>query len=581
MSAVEPSILVFPDLLRWRAASSPDGLAMVVDGGGSLTFGSWDHRSDTAAAGLAARGVQSGDRVALLFDSARWIDYAVAYLAVHKAGGVAVPLAPRFTSDELAYVFGHCEASALVCPPDLTPASPPGWVAHPAELAEGRGGEPFQAPIGPYDLADILYTSGTTGRPKGVACTHENVVYRLPPDKGDLRPVRFLHAFPIGTNAGQEVLRVPLRRANTTAHTLARFDPEPFCALIATHGVQRLQLVPAMAQMILVSGAHRRHDVSSIERITLGSAPTPPSLLPRLAEAFPTAEVWNVYTLTESGPARTLMVYDPDRPGSVGKPVWGSEVKVADDDGGPLPAGQTGEVWLRLEGAPRRSYYRDPEATAATFVADWLKTGDVGYLDDGGCLFLVDRKKDVIISGGFNVSSVEVEGALHEHPAVTDAAVFGLPHEVLGQHVAAAVVTSAPVGERELQSFVRLRLADYKVPNRIVSVEAIPRNASGKILKRQLREGLVAVAASAEAVAPRSPVEERIASIWADVLDVESVGVHDDFFENGGHSLAATQMAARLQDAFGVDLDVALLFEAPTVAELADAVQAAPSRSTG
>lgn len=567
-----PQVSIFPDLVRWRAATDPDRVVLVVDGAGSLTFGEWDSRSNAVARGIEARGVRPGHRVALVFDSARWVDYAVSYVGVQKAGAVAVPLAPRFTDAELAKVFDHCGASAVVCPEDLAPGAAPGWQARPAELEDGQSRDPFQAPVRPTDLADILYTSGTTGMPKGVACSHENVVFDVPPEPvagRERAAVTFLHAFPIGTNAGQEVLRVPLRRGNTTAITMPAFEPDRFCALIAEHCVMRLQIVPAMAQVILASGAHTRHDTSSVERITLGSAPTPPTLLPRLAAAFPTAELWNVYTLTEAGPARTLMIYDPDRPGAVGKPVWASEVRVVDESGSPQPAGQTGEVWLRREGAPTRSYYRDPEATADTWSGDWLRTGDLGCLDADGYLYLLDRKKDVIISGGFNVSSVEVENALYEHPAVLEAAAFATPHGVLGQGVAAAVALSSPATEPELREFLRERLADYKIPHRITVVQRLPRNASGKVLKRELRDMAVAVNPAPEHLAPRTPLENCIASAWEEVLGIDDVGVNDNFFELGGHSLAAAQVISRIIDALGVELPVTALFEAPTVAELA------------
>ena len=554
-----------------------------------MTYGEWERRSNAAAAGVLAHGVRRGDRVALLFDNARWTDYAVGYIAVLKAGATAVPLGTRFAGPELRTILDHCEPAGIVGPPDLVPDGAPGWVASPAELeAAGRDTGPSDDPavasgarvVEPGDLAEILYTSGTTGRPKGVAVSHENVLFHDPPPDETLGRAAFVHAFPIGTNAGQEVLRLPLRRGDRTAVVLPVFDPERFCALVARHRVRRLQLVPAMAEMLLASGALERHDLSSLERVTLSSAPAPPALLRRLAAALPEVTLWNTYALTEAGTARTLMVHDGTRPGSVGRPVGGTEVRIVDDQGRDVATGAVGEVWLRRPGAPMRRYYRDAEATAATFVGEWVRTGDLGHVDDDGYLYLDDRKKDVIISGGLNVSSLEVEDVLHEHPAVAEAAVFAVPHEVLGQDVAAAVVPRAEVTERDLQSFVRERLAEHKTPHRVFLVEHLPRNPSGKVVKQELRDTFGAVTGAGSSrgsapVPPRTPEERTVLSVWEEVLERDGVGVDDDFFALGGHSLAAASVVARLNDSLGIDLPPDAVFEAPTVAELTAVVAAA------
>ena len=574
-----------PDLLAARVAEDPDAIALVVDGGDRLSYREWDQRANAAARGLVAHGARPGDRIALLFDNARWTQYAVTYLAVLKAGATAVPLGPRFAGRELTSVLEHCGATGVVRPPDLAAGDAPGWATDLSGLEAGQDADtPVRVAVGSGDLAEILYTSGTTGRPKGVAVSHESVMFHDPPPEPPTSGrASFVHAFPVGTNAGQEVLRLPLRRSDRTAVVLPVFDPERFCALVAELRVRRLQLVPAMAEMILSSGAIGRHDVSSVERVTLSSAPSPPALLARLAAALPHAEVWNTDALTEAGTARTLLVYDGTRPTSVGRGVGGTEVRVVDDDGIDVGPGVTGEVWLRRPGAPPRSYYRDPEATAEGFAGDWVRTGDVGYLDTEGYLFLVDRKKDLVISGGLNVSSLEVEAVLNEHPAVAEAAVFGVPHEVLGQDVAAAVVLRSPADERELQAWVRERLAEYKTPHHLFVVERLPRNLSGKVLKRELRAtfgGSAGPAGGAVPVPPRTPLEGELLSIWEEVLDRRGFGVEDDFFALGGHSLAAAQVVARVNDILGLDLPPDTVFESPTVAELAARAETAGRSQT-
>jgi len=578
---VSGAALVVPDLLRRRADEDPDAVALRVGGAEALTYGRWEARSNAVARGLAGRGVRPGQVVALIFGNERWVDYAVCYLAVHKAGAAAVPLGSRFAGPELEHVLAHAGATGVVRGGGSGAPAPDGWVAEPDELEAGQATGALRAPVGPDDLAEIIYTSGTTGTPKGVACSHLSIMaHDLPADSGTAPapgagPVSFLHAFPIGTQAGQEALRVPLRIAGRVAIALPSFDPDQACALVARHKVARLQLVPAMAQMIVASGAHRGHDVSCVRRVVLSSAPAPPALFECLAQAFPGATLWNAYALTEAGAARTLMQWDGARPTAVGRPVGETEVRIADESGEPAPVGETGEVWLRRRGTPAREYYRDPAATAETFAGGWVRTGDLGHLDADGYLYLVDRKKDLVISGGSNVSSVEVENALYEHPAVVEAAVFGVPHPVLGEDVAAAVVVRSATTERELQDVVRARLAEHKVPHRVVLVDRLPRNDSGKVVKAELRQRFSEEVPGAAFVAARDRTEAVVASVWEAVLAVPRVGVHDDFFALGGHSLAAAQIAARLEDALGITVEVGAVFESPTVAELARVVRQA------
>jgi acyl-CoA synthetase (AMP-forming)/AMP-acid ligase II/acyl carrier protein len=561
-----------PDLLQARARETPGHVALVVDGGAGLDYGVWLQRSAAAARALADAGVRPGDRVGLLFDNPWWTDYAVCYLGVLGLGAVAVPLSPRFAAGELRRIAEHAGLELLVRPTALADlaAAADCRALDPAALERGAQGEGGAWALRPEDLAEIVYTSGTTGEPRGVACPHASIVAsELPPAPAG--QASFLHAFPIGTNAAQECVRMPLYRA-MTAVVLPAFDAERLCAVLAERRIARLQLVPAMAQLVVEVAAVGKYDLSSVERVTLSSAPAPPGLWPQLAAAFPNAELYNAYALTEGGGARTLMRYDPDRPDAVGRPVAGTELRIVDARGEDVGPGETGEVWLARPAAPRREYHRDPAATAAAYAGRWLRTGDLGYLDADGVLRLVDRSKDIVITGGLNVSPREVEDVLHEHPAVLEAAVLGVRHPTLGEDLAAVVVPRGPADERELQRFVRSRLAEHKVPHRIAFVDALPRNASGKVLKRELRARLAEhTAATAASPAPEDAAFRAVLAAWRDVLGPDT-DPREDFFALGGHSLAAAQVVARLRDALGVELPVSAVFDHPTVAELTAAI---------
>jgi acyl-CoA synthetase (AMP-forming)/AMP-acid ligase II len=486
-----------PDLLRERATREPGRPAIIVDGGGSMSFGHWEYRSNAIARGLVQRGVTVGDRIALFFENAEWLDFAVAYFAVLKAGAIAVPLSGRFTGLELVSVFDRCAAVGTIWGEHMPEA--PGWRATTAELESGQSGEGFQVAVASHDVAEVLYTSGTTGQSKGVACRHFHAVQPFVP--GDWLPAwwracaggTFVHANAISTAAGQLRLLEPLGPVRMTTLALPLFDPDRFCAVVAESSAVVVQLVPAMASSILDSGADRRHDLSAVQVVSLGCAPLPPPLIPPLAAAFPGARLVNMYELTEARHVGTMCVYDKaTQAGSVGPPRGATKITITDESGTEVPAGVVGEVRLRWPGLPPQHYFRDAEATASVFVAGWTRTGDVGYLDEGGCLHLVDRLKDVIIKGGINIGSVEVENVLREHWAVADCAVFGYPDKTLGEDIAAALVLKHQVSLRDLRDFLHTRLPPHKIPAQFLKLEKLPRNRSGKVVKGQLREWILA-----------------------------------------------------------------------------------------
>lgn len=485
-------VSVIPDLLRKRAAETPHATALIVDGRGSMSYGEWDAGSNAIARGLADRDVVAGDRIALFFENAEWLEFAAAYFAVLKAGAIAIPLSSRFTGPELAAVLERCAATGVICGKN----APQGyrWHATVTELAQRQSSEPFGVGVLPEDVAEVLYTSGTTGLPKGVACRHVHVVTALtktagwPPDwwracAGGV----YLHMNAVSTAAGQLRLFEPLGPISMTTLALPVFDPSRFCQLTAEHRAAIVQLVPATASSMLDSGAWRQHDLSAVRVVSLGCAQVPASLVPGLKAAFPAARLVNMYELTEARYAGTSLVYDGMRSASVGLPRGATQLAVTDDEGRDLPAGVVGEIRLRWRGLRPQHYFRDAAATASVFVNGWTRTGDVGYLDDDGYLYLTDRLKDVIIKGGMNISTFEVENALRKHPQVTDCAIFGIPDKSYGEEVAAAIVSGRPLSLSDIRGFLGAELAAHKIPTKLMRLTELPRNRSGKVLKNDLR----------------------------------------------------------------------------------------------
>ena len=495
-----------------------------------VSFAAW-HRAVAALAGeLRALGVTKGDRVALA--SRNLPEWPVVFFAVTVLGAICVPLNAWWTGAELVYGLNNSGSKLLICDAERLARIAPHRAELPAletVIVSRLGAAPAgvlrledligtsaqwpslpdadlpAAELLPDDPATILYTSGTTGHPKGALGTHRNLVTNIlsggfaaarsvlrredalpaPARKVILTVIPLFHA---------TACSATLMGAVAAGHTIVlmyKWDPVTAFGIIEREKVNVTGGVPTIAWQLLEHPERGNYDLSSIEAIGYGGAPSAPELVRKIHEVFG-ALPGNGWGMTET--SATVASHSAEdylnRPTSCGPPVAAADLEIRADDGVTvLPSGEIGELWAR---GPMivAGYWNNPEASAATFVDGWVRTGDLAWLDAEGFCFIADRAKDMLIRGGENIYSSEVENALYEHPAVTDAAVVGVPHRTLGEEPA-AVVHLAPglaASEAELQAFVRERIAAFKVPVRILfHAETLPRNANGKILKKDLR----------------------------------------------------------------------------------------------
>jgi long-chain acyl-CoA synthetase len=494
------------------------------------------HRRAAAQVAVALRdryGVEPGDRVAVAMRNLP--EWSVAFWGAAAAGAVVVPLNAWWTGPELSYGLRDSGTTVVFVDGQRLERLAPELTALPevrVVLARDDGagldadatrfedlladdGRDVQLPavdLDPDDDATIFYTSGTTGPPKGVLGTHRNICTNLvslgfvtmrgllrsrPAADGRSASGRnvYLLSVPFFHATGCHSVLVANLAAGNQLVLMRRWDAGRALELIEQERVTTFGGVPAMVWQVLEHADFERRDLSSLRAVGYGGAPAAPELVRAIEQRFPGRLPSNGYGLTETSSVTTMnagadYIAHPD---SVGVAVPVCDVRVVDEQGRPQPVGEVGELWIQGPNVVK-GYWNKPEETAASFTDGWLHTGDLARLDDEGFVYIVDRAKDLVIRGGENISSVEVEAALFEHPAVTDAAVLGLPHPVLGEEVGAVVHTApgATVTEDELREHVAARLAAFKVPVRIwFSEEPLPRNPAGKILKRDLKQSLL------------------------------------------------------------------------------------------
>ncbi len=522
------------DLLRSTAAAVPDRPALVFRGR-PISYAELDERVDLTAAALAGFGVAKGDRVALLAGNVPEFVYGL-YGAM-RAGATACPLNVMLTPGEVVHILADCGAKAAITELEALPGllsirerleelqtviaiggppAPPGTAS--LEEALGQAGDPPNVETDPSDLAAIAYTAGTTAMPKGAMLTHANLLANLDqmsrveaivPTEHDvlLLALPLFHIYALNVILGLTV------KTGATAVLVERFDPEDSLGLIDRHGITVLVGAPPMFSAWLEAAGGGPTEAFRGVRLAISGAS---ALSPGAFEAFQQAfgiTIWEGYGLTEAAPAVTSNAVGPSaKPGSIGLPLPGVEVRLVDEDGEDVEEGDPGEIEIR---GPNvfSGYWGRTELNQEIFDGEWLKTGDVAYQDEDGYLFIVDRKKDLIIVSGFNVFPKEVEEAIERHPAVAEAAVVGIPDDRTGEAVQAWVVPreGESVAAEALLDFLQGQLARFKWPKDVQIVQELPHHVTGKVLRRALRgeeilgEEAVPEGATKSSATPESP----------------------------------------------------------------------------
>ncbi|HTJ66955.1 MAG TPA: long-chain fatty acid--CoA ligase [Actinospica sp.] len=442
-----------------------------------ITYTELDELAGRFAAALLAEGVERGDRVALQLPNVP--EFLVAYYGILKAGCVVVPMNPQLTEPETAYMVGHSGARKHI--DDLEDV---------VSMCEAAKYAADVAATNPQDAAVIIYTSGTTGRPKGaelshfqlyMSCTVASETFGAVPEDVTLAALPLFHIYGLSCSLNSVV------RYGSTMSLVRKFEVGAVFDAMAKHGVTITLGVPTMYHALLMSDVGDR-DLSAFRVASCGGAPMPKALIEGFEQKFGVT-VLEGFGMSETGAAGFVNRPDARRVGSIGMPLWGVQARIDGAEGltGPDHVGE-----LLMKGhVVMTGYHDDPTATGQTLVDGWLHTGDLGYVDEDGFYYIVDRIKDMIIRGGFNVYPREVEEVLYRHPAVREAAVVGRPDERLGEEVVAVIVLKPDAGDLsadDVIEYCRTSLAGYKCPREVRFVDQLPRNASGKVLKRELRQ---------------------------------------------------------------------------------------------
>lgn len=499
------------DVVRASGGAARDKIALIVEDE-AYSYAELDRRSNILANWLIASGVVPGDRIAVL--SKNNAEFVFLLFAIAKAGAVLVPLNWRLSPTEINYIVGDAAPSAIFVERGLEKLVPEAAVADGktvvftdvmSDLPDDVSAHDPTVACGPEDVAMLIYTSGTTGYPKGAMITHHNFVRHCGLDDpntplwwGIASDEMCLVVLPLFHVGGLEMLLRPLfTGASVLLHR--DFDIERILVDIGRHKVTMTGLVPTALQMMLAHPQSTEVDFTSLNKFLYGAAPIPIGLL-KEALGRMRCDFVGTYGMTESNGVMAMLApcdhldHDAERLRSTGKPTFATEVRIVGDEGDDLPPGEIGEILVRGSGV-MKGYWNKPDATAETIDRDgWLRSGDAGYFDGDGFLYIKDRVKDMICSGGENIYPAEVESAVYGHPAIAEVAVVGLADPQWGESVHAVVVAKpgAIVNAADVIAWSRERIAAYKAPKSIEVVTMLPKNAAGKILRREVRARVLA-----------------------------------------------------------------------------------------
>jgi len=476
----------------------PDSVALRCDDQ-TYTYAQFDDAAARVATLLRQAGIEPGDRVGVMLPNGP--AFAAAFYGILYAGAVAVPMNPLLKAPEIEFYLANTTAKALFAPPAFAGEARAGaeaagagcWVVDDAGLValiDGLSAQPVPVERADDDTAVVLHTSGTTGKPKGAELTHGGLgrnadvcvrtLLNIGPDDVVMGCLPLFHVFGLTCGLNSAVL------AGAALSLLPRFDPARTLELIERDGVTIFEGVPTMYSALLAAAGTASTDTLRIA--VSGGAAIPVQVLQDFEKTFE-CPVLEGYGLSETSPVAAFNHPDrPRKPGSIGTPVEGVEMRIVDNDGAEVPQGEPGEIEIRGHNV-MKGYWNLPEATAEAINADgWFATGDIARTDEDGYYYIVDRKKALIIRGGFNVYPREIEEVLYTHPAVAEAAVVGIPHDSLGEEVGAAVSLKPglEVAADELREFVKSQVAAYKYPRRIWFLDDLPKGPTGKLLRREI-----------------------------------------------------------------------------------------------
>jgi len=478
--------------------NDPDHVAVKLDDV-ELTYAQLDEASARLAGLLDEHGFSAGARVGIMLPNVPY--FPVVYYGILRAGGIVVPMNVLLKKREVAFYLEDSGAKLLFAWDGFAEDANAGAEEAGAECVLVKLGE-FDQQVGAAgavsevvdadddDTAVILYTSGTTGTPKGAELTHGNLRRNAEASRGLFglgSDAVTLGALPLFHSFGQTCAMNATLGGGGTLTLIPRFDPGKALEIMQRDHVNIFQGVPTMYNAMLNFADRGQFDTSSVTVCASGGSAMPVELMRGFEKAFK-CKVLEGYGLSESSPVASFNHPDRERkPGSIGTPIEGVQMKIVDEDGNAVEQGKVGEIVIRGHNV-MKGYWNKPEATEATVRGGWLHTGDMGKVDEDGYFFIVDRKKDMIIRGGYNVYPREIEEVLYEHPDVLEAAVLGIPHDEYGEEVAAAVALKegAEVSAEQLRDFVKEQVAGYKYPRRIWFVDDLPKGPTGKILKREI-----------------------------------------------------------------------------------------------